>query len=65
MNHMINHDGLTRLINLQLTRLGIANPLDAQRVLTGMIGVYDKDGTIIAKEVGNYYACLPTSVAQH
>jgi len=55
MNEMINHDGLSRLVNLQLTRLCIANPLDAQRVLTGMVGVYDEDGTIVAKEIGNYY----------
>ncbi len=56
MNQQINHDGLSRLVYLELSRLGISNPLDAQRVLTGMIGVYDNDGTIIAKEVGNYYA---------
>jgi len=56
MNNMINHDGLSRLVNFQLTRLGIASPLDAQRLLTGMVGVYDQDGTIIAREVGNYYA---------
>lgn len=57
MNEMINHDGLSRLVNLKLTRLAITNPLDAQRVLTGMVGVYDQDGTIVAKEIGNYYTC--------
>lgn len=65
MNNIINHDGLSRLVNLQLTRLAIANPLDAQRVLTGMIGVYDSDGSVIAREVDNFYAhavaCSDTS----
>jgi hypothetical protein len=56
MNDTINHEGLSRLVKLQLTRLGMASPLDAQRALTGMVGVYDQDGTIIAKEVGNFYA---------
>lgn len=62
MNDMINQDGLSRLVNLQLTRLAISNPLDAQRVLTGMVGVYDQDGTIVAKEIGNYYAGAQTIV---
>lgn len=61
MNDTINHEGLSRLVNLQLTRLGVASPLDAQRILTGMVGVYDQDGTIIAREVGNYYARLRVS----
>lgn len=56
MNEQINHEGLSRLVYLELSRLAINNPLDAQRVLTGMIGVYDLDGKVIAKEVGNFYA---------
>ncbi len=56
MNQQINHDGLSRLVHLELSRLRISNPLEAQRVITGMIGVYDSEGTIIAKEVGNFYA---------
>jgi len=56
MNQQMNNEGLSRLVYLELSRLGISNPLDAQRVLTGRIGVYDHEGTIIAKEVGNYYA---------
>ncbi len=56
MTHQINHDGLSRLVHLELSRMAISNPLDAQRVLTGMIGVYDSDGSFIAREVGNFYA---------
>jgi len=58
MNQQINNDGLSRLVYLELSRLAISNPLDAQRLLTGRIGVYDSEGTIIAKEVGNFYANL-------
>jgi len=65
MTHQINHNGLSRLVHLELSRMAISNPLDAQRVLTGLIGVYDSDGSIIAREVANFYAntdrCKATS----
>jgi len=55
MTESINHDGLARLIKLELTRLGLADAAEAQRIIQGRIGAYDLDGTAISKGMAAYY----------
>ena len=43
MNDSISHEGLKRLVNLELSRLGPTDPVEAHRILKGMVGAYDQD----------------------
>lgn len=56
MNDSINHEGLTRLVNLELARMGLTDPVEAKRILEGKIGAYDNNGAAIAAGLNRYFA---------
>ena len=58
MTDSINHEGLKRLVNLELSRLGLSDPVEARRILEGKVGAYDTDGTAIAAGINSYFSAL-------
>ncbi len=64
MTESINHEGLKRLVNLELSRLDLTDPIEAKRVLEGKIGAYDTDGTAISAGINSYFS-TSASVAEH
>ena len=56
MNDSINHDGLKRLVSLELSRLGVSDPVEARRIIQGKVGAYDTDGTAITAGINSYFA---------
>ena len=56
MNDSINHEGLKRLVSLELTRLGLSDPVEARRIIQGKVGAYDTDGTAITAGINSYFA---------
>lgn len=56
MNESINHEGLKRLVSLELTRLGLSDPVEARRIIEGKVGAYDTDGDVITAGINSYFA---------
>ncbi len=65
MTDSINHEGLARLVHLELDRLGLSDPAEAKKVLQGKVGVYDCDGAAISAGINRYYACKQETPMQH
>lgn len=56
MNDSISHEGLKRLVNLELSRLGLTDPVEATRVMQGKVGAYDTDGRAISAGINCYFS---------
>ncbi len=56
MNDSINHEGLKRLVDYELTRLDINDPVEARRFIEGKVGAYDIDGATIAAGINGYFS---------
>jgi hypothetical protein len=61
MPETINHDGLVRLVNLELSRLRETNPAEAARIIKGRVGPYDIGGITINKTIENYFSTKQTT----
>ena len=56
MNETISHEGLKRLVSLELSRLGVSDPVEARRIIQGKVGAYDSDGAAITAGINSYFA---------
>lgn len=56
MTDSINHEGLARLVQLELSRLGVTDRAEAHRILKGRVGVYDIDGSAIDAGIAAYFS---------
>ncbi|MBO6503853.1 MAG: hypothetical protein JJ850_17930 [Kordiimonadaceae bacterium] len=56
MNDSINHEGLKRLVDYELSRLDENDPAEARRILEGKVGAYDVDGSAITAGINGYYS---------
>ncbi|MFC3051270.1 hypothetical protein [Kordiimonas pumila] len=60
MSHVIDSDGLRRLVKLELSRLLPGTREEAQRLMRGRVGAYDRDGTIIEAGINSYFSTRAT-----
>lgn len=58
MNDSINHEGLKRLVDYELSRLDVSDPAEARRIIEGKVGAYDIDGVAIAAGINGYFSRL-------
>ncbi|MCK0070518.1 hypothetical protein [Kordiimonas laminariae] len=56
MNQLVNHDGLTRLVKLELNRLVPSSREEASRAMYGRVGAYDKSGAAIEAGINSYFS---------
>ena len=56
MNDSINHEGLMRLVDYELSRLNINDPIEARRLIEGKVGAYDTDGAAITAGSNGYFS---------
>lgn len=58
MTDSINHEGLKRLVDLELSRMDVTDPIEARRIIEGKVGVYDLDGATITAGINGYFSRL-------
>lgn len=58
MTDSINHEGLKRLVTLELSRLGVTDPVEARRIIKGKVGAYDLEGVAINAGIKGYFSSL-------
>lgn len=65
MNDSINHEGLTRLVGLELSRMKLTDPDEARRILKGKVGVYDMNDAAISAGITRYFALTDQTATEH
>lgn len=64
MNDSINHEGLKRLVDYELSRLDVSDPVEARRIIEDKVGAYDSDGSAITAGINGYFSRV-TGTREH